>query len=178
MGLSALAAETFGLQFVMPKSIEQQPAIVEMASTATPTAMLVGTAIIAAISGYMIGIASSLGFLPIPFAPRISQSADNTPARRDANYHDEAESSEEEVEDSNLDHAPNWAQGLEADRRDGLSAKKIQRADEREKQEWELVDSNEECKMVLVVRADLGMTKGTFPLLLLNYLLNDLNQAK
>jgi len=122
----------------------------------TPVAMLIGTAIIAAVSGYMIGIASSLGFLPIPFMPK--------PARERgvANYDDETESEEEDIDESILDHAPNWANGVEADRRDGLSATAAGRKKDggRVKQEWEAETMEEECKMVLVVRTDLGMTKG------------------
>jgi PTH2 family peptidyl-tRNA hydrolase len=113
--------------------------------------MLIGTAIIAGISGYMIGIASSLGFFPIPFAPKAPK------ARGISNYDNEEESEEEDIDESILDHAPNWANGLEADKRDGLRATEAKK--EPVKTPWE--DSTEECKLVLVVRTDLGMTKGT-----------------
>lgn len=117
----------------------------------TPLAIIIGTAIIAGLSGYMIGIASSLGFLPIPFAPK-------EPRGRGVEYYDdEEESAEEDVDESILDHAPNWANGVEADKRDGLKAT-AQPKTEVENTPWE--DSTEECKMVLVVRTDLGMTKG------------------
>ena len=123
-------------------------------------ALLIGTAIIAGISGYMIGIASSLGFFPIPFLPR-------APAVRGiSNYDDEEESEEEEVDATILDHAPNWTNGFEADKRDGLrataatgKAKPETKKEVAVKPAWE--DSNEECKLILVVRTDLGMTKGT-----------------
>jgi len=87
-----------------------------------------------------------------------------------ANYDDEEESEEEEIDAEILDHAPNWANGFEADKRDGLrfvSKKPADKKKESEKQfgstkaektDWE--NSDEECKMVLVVRTDLGMTKG------------------
>jgi len=122
----------------------------------TPLAMLIGTAIIAGLSGYMIGIASSLGFLPTPFATK-------TPAVRGvSNYDNEEESSEEDIDDSVLDHAPNWANGFEADKRDGLrataAAGREEKKEETKGQSWE--NSTEECKLVLVVRTDLGMTKG------------------
>ncbi|KAG0646356.1 putative peptidyl-tRNA hydrolase 2 [Hyphodiscus hymeniophilus] len=122
----------------------------------TPVAMLIGTAIIAAVSGYMIGIASSLGFLPIPFMPKAPR------ARGVANYDDEEESEEEDIDESILDHAPNWANGVEADKRDGLrAAKQTEKVKETgTKHDWEDSTANEECKMVLVVRTDLGMTKG------------------
>ena len=145
-------------------------------AAASPMALLISTAILAAISGYMIGIASSLGFLPIPFMPKAA-----APGRRGRtdNYDDEEESSEEDIDEGILDHAPNWANGLEADKRDGLRAtakalkaikkeameeKRIKRESREEKvvkkeePSWE--DNNEECKLVLVVRTDLGMTKG------------------
>jgi peptidyl-tRNA hydrolase, PTH2 family len=120
----------------------------------TPLAMLIGTAIIAGISGYMIGIASSLGFFPIPFLPKAPKE------RGISNYDDEEESEDEDIDESILDHAPNWGNGLEADKRDGLRATKAK--EEPVKTGWE--DSTEECKLVLVVRTDLGMTKGRFPL--------------
>jgi hypothetical protein len=120
----------------------------------TPLAMIIGTAIIAAVSGYMIGIASSLGFIPIPFMPKTA--AMRTP------YDDEEESEEEDIDASILDHAPNWANGFEADKRDGLRA--TASATKKEKKitakETVIEDIGEPCKMVLVVRTDLGMTKG------------------
>ncbi|TVY31109.1 Peptidyl-tRNA hydrolase [Lachnellula hyalina] len=88
----------------------------------TPVAMLIGTAIIAGISGYMIGIASSLGFLPIPFATKTA------PTRGISNYDDEEESEEEDIDESILDHAPNWSNGLDADKRDGLRAPSLNAA--------------------------------------------------
>jgi PTH2 family peptidyl-tRNA hydrolase len=120
----------------------------------TPLAMLIGTAIIAGISGYMIGIASSLGFFPIPFLPKAPKE------RGISNYDDEEESEDEDIDESILDHAPNWANGLEADKRDGLRATEAKK-EEPVKTGWE--DSTEECKLVLVVRTDLGMTKGILP---------------
>ncbi|CAG8951400.1 hypothetical protein HYFRA_00007314, partial [Hymenoscyphus fraxineus] len=135
----------------------------------TPVAMLIGTAIVAGLTGYMIGIASSLGFFPIPFQ--------NAPPKKRGveHYDDEEESEEEDIEESLLDHAPNWANGVEADRRDGLKVQreesgkgkkegdgkggvKVKREDgEGDGKGW---TSKEEYKMVLVVRTDLGMTKG------------------
>ena len=130
----------------------------------TPVSILIGTAIIAGVSGYMLGIASSLGIIPNPFVAR-------PPVRRGIhNYDDEEESAEEEVDEGILDHAPNWANGYEADKRDGLRArtgpskegekksKKASSSSAGEVPEWQ--NSKEECKLVLVVRTDLGMTKG------------------
>ncbi|TAQ89150.1 hypothetical protein B7494_g2552 [Chlorociboria aeruginascens] len=130
----------------------------------TPMAILISTAILAALSGYMLGVFSSLGFLPIPFAPTTAAKP-----RGIENYDDEEESEEEDIDDSTLDHAPNWVNGLEADKRDGLSigaaaAKDNVGEKEKERTEkdkaWDESSSTEECKLVLVVRTDLGMTKG------------------
>jgi PTH2 family peptidyl-tRNA hydrolase len=126
-------------------------------SSPTPVAMIISTAIVAGLSGYMIGIASSLGFLPIPFQKRTPK------ARGIDNYDDEEESEEEDIDESILDHAPNWANGIEADKRDGLRAEppKEHKRSAVKETKWE--DNGEECKLVLVVRTDLGMTKGKFP---------------
>lgn len=132
----------------------------------SPLSVIIGTAIIAAISGYMFGIASSLGFFPIPFMP-------TAPKKRGIEFYDDEEESEEEVVDESiLDHAPNWSNGFEADKRDGLRARpqaELKKPKATEKQAWE--DSTEECKLVLVVRTDLGMTKGMSISLLLSPLL-------
>jgi PTH2 family peptidyl-tRNA hydrolase len=130
----------------------------ELRPPPTPLALLIGTAIIAGVSGYMIGIASSLGLLPNPFAAK-------EPMRRGVdNYDDEEESEAEDIDSSILDHAPNWANGVEADKRDGLRATTAKEAEGKKeevaKTAWE--GSSEECKLVLVVRTDLGMTKGSF----------------
>lgn len=95
----------------------------------TPTAMLIGTAIISIATGYMLGMASSLGFLPNPFAgPRAPKQRGDT-----RNYNDEEESSEEEIDDGVIiDHAPNWANGEEADKRDGLRASALKKRVARE----------------------------------------------
>ena len=137
----------------------EEHAMADLRPPPSPIAMIIGTAIIAGISGYMIGIASSLGFLPIPFMPK-------APAVRGiSNYDDEEESEEEDIDEAVLDHAPNWANGLEADRRDGLRAGGAAAVKpEPKKQDVNspkaLQDTGEECKLVLVVRTDLGMTKG------------------
>jgi hypothetical protein len=119
------------------------------------TAIIIGTAILSLVTGYMIGTATSLNLLPSPFssAPAKTRSRSDT-----TGYDDEEESSEEEIEAGEvLDHAPNWANGPEADKRDGLTVAAPAPTKKRE-----VVDDNEECKLVLVVRTDLGMTKGMF----------------
>lgn len=135
--------------------------------TITPTAIILSTSIVAFISGFVLGIYSIRGYL-IP--PSWSE-------EREHNLKDPVESDESDIdeEDTILDHAPNWSNGLEADQRDGLRARKNNKATKKEKAE-KLVDVdddkpasvpmpagtslNEECKLVLVVRTDLGMTKG------------------
>lgn len=133
----------------------------------SPVAMLIATAVLAGISGYMIGIASSLGFLPIPFAGA-SQIASRRKAGKTSNYDNEEESSEEEIDgdETILDHAPTWTNGEGEDRRTkskAVSAVKGNASTEKADGAvpgWE--NSSEECKLVLVVRTDLGMTKGMF----------------
>jgi len=117
----------------------------------TPTAVLISTAILSLITGYMLGVGSSLGLFPNPFKSSEARAA--AKRTKTSNYDDEEESSEEEVDGILLDHAPNWANGEAADVRDGLKVMKKET-----KPEWE--NSTEECKLVLVVRTDLGMTKG------------------
>merc|ERR1712098_1019600 len=80
----------------------------------TPVAMIIGTALIAGISGYLFGIGSGLGLFPNPFVTKEARK------RGISNYDDEEESEEEDIDASVLDHAPNWSNGFEADKRDGL----------------------------------------------------------
>jgi PTH2 family peptidyl-tRNA hydrolase len=125
----------------------------------TPLAMIIGTAIISLMTGYMLGLASSLGLVPIPFMQSLAPPGGKA-ARK---YESEVESSEEEIDIGSvpLDHAPNWANGEAADLRDGLRQAEPLKTNERKEREgptWKV--GNEECKLVLVVRTDLGMTKG------------------
>jgi PTH2 family peptidyl-tRNA hydrolase len=135
----------------------------------TPTALLVGTAITACIFGYMLGTASSLGLLPF------SKSATATKrvrSSRTGTYDDSEESSSDEIDASLLDHAPNWVNSEAADRRDGLRVEKEEKPLKKKikggAKKIEAVGAmepfdgreDEECKLVLVVRTDLGMTKG------------------
>lgn len=104
----------------------------------------------------MLGIFSSLGFLPIPFAPS-NTSTSSKPKGRTSGYDDEPESSEEEISEGEGQHAPNWGGAVAGSEKKG----------EKEGKGGEVAvmggDKNEECKLVLVVRTDLGMTKGTPP---------------
>ncbi|EGU81022.1 PTH2 family peptidyl-tRNA hydrolase [Fusarium oxysporum f. sp. raphani 54005] len=109
------------------------------------TGVIISTAVVALLTGYAFGIYTIRGYL-IP--PSLFE-------ERRRNIHDPVESDESDIDedDTVLDHAPNWANGADADKRQGL--KNV----EKEK-EPVLKDNGEECKLVLVVRTDLGMTKG------------------
>ncbi|KAI1461087.1 PTH2-domain-containing protein [Annulohypoxylon moriforme] len=123
-----------------------------------PMSMVVVTSIVTFLSGFAFGVYSIRGYLLV--SPALA-------SERRSNIDDPVESDESDIDDDTiLDHAPNWANGEDADRRDGLkmpeqkkSKKKAAKAAEKDSP---LADApaNEECKLVLVVRTDLGMTKG------------------
>lgn len=117
------------------------------------SAVVVTTSIVAFISGFGLGVYAIRGWLISP----------DLAAERDANIHDPLESDESDIdeEEALLDHAPNWSNGVEADRRQGLRASSQQQSTSSPTPQF---NPNEECKLVLVVRTDLGMTKGTPPL--------------
>lgn len=110
--------------------------------------MILTTGITSLITGFIFGVYSIRGYL---FSPDLVE-------ERRRNFNDPVESEESDVDedDTILDHAPNWANGADADRRQGLKpgatrAKPVLPG---------VKDTGEECKLVLVVRTDLGMTKG------------------
>ncbi|KAK4133287.1 peptidyl-tRNA hydrolase II [Trichocladium antarcticum] len=111
------------------------------------TAVVVTTSLIAFITGFGLGIYTIRGSLV----------SAELAAERHANLNDPIESEESDVDEDEtlLDHAPNWANGEEADRRQGLRASNTAPPKPAPK-----FNPNEECKLVLVVRTDLGMTKG------------------
>ncbi|KAF3071050.1 Peptidyl-tRNA hydrolase 2, mitochondrial [Daldinia childiae] len=130
------------------------------------TKILISTSIVVFLSGFLLGMYSVRGYLFI--SPSLA-------SQRQSNLNDPLESEESDIDegDTILDHAPNWANGEDADRRDGLKASKPQKAKKTPKDKAkDKADSaqpqqtvaegsaNEECKLVLVVRTDLGMTKG------------------
>ena len=123
---------------------------------ADQTSIIVTTAFATFITGWLFGLYTSRGYLISP----------SLAAERRGNKYDPIESDESDIDehDTVLDHAPNWTNGVAADQRQGLrqrarvggemlpsAAKTIPDAP---------ADPNEECKLVLVVRTDLGMTKG------------------
>ncbi|KAK3304298.1 peptidyl-tRNA hydrolase PTH2-domain-containing protein [Chaetomium strumarium] len=120
------------------------------------SAVVITTSIVALLSGFGLGVYSTRGWLISP----------DLRAEREASFKDPVESEESDVdeEDTVLDHAPNWANGEEADRRQGLRASaqsQSQPLSQSQSGRQSLnINPNEECKLVLVVRSDLGMTKG------------------
>jgi peptidyl-tRNA hydrolase, PTH2 family len=111
-----------------------------MADADRQMAVVLGTSVVTMITGFMLGVFAVRGYL---ISPSLAE-------ERRKNLNDPVESDESDIDegDLNMDHAPNWANGIEADRRQGLRVKN------------EVQDKGEECKLVLVVRTDLGMTKG------------------
>ncbi|KZL79884.1 peptidyl-trna hydrolase pth2, partial [Colletotrichum incanum] len=135
----------------LPKTRRHSPA---MASET----VVISTSVVALVTGFMLGVYSIRGYL---ISPELR-------AEARANTDDPVESDESDIDedDTVLDHAPNWANGEAADRRDGLrqrnaaSSEKPASSKKPNPDSAPLADSNEECKLVLVVRTDLGMTKG------------------
>lgn len=143
---------------------------------ANPAALAISTSAVAFVTGLLFGIYSTRGYL---ISPELAE-------ERRRNLTDPFESEFSDVDDGVLlDHAPNWANGDEADIRDGLrvrassvagsstSSKKKKKSsssskdkDKKEKEDKDKArhthshSGDEECKLVLVVRTDLGMTKG------------------
>ncbi|KAL1900890.1 hypothetical protein Sste5346_001951 [Sporothrix stenoceras] len=141
---------------------------------ANPAALAISTSAVAFVTGLLFGIYSTRGYL---ISPELAE-------ERRRNLTDPFESEFSDVDDGVLlDHAPNWANGDEADMRDGLrvrrassiagsstsskkkkkssSSKDKDKKDEKDKSKHTHSHSgDEECKLVLVVRTDLGMTKG------------------
>lgn len=123
----------------------------------TTSAIIVTTTLIAFVTGFGLGVYTIRGSLVSP----------ELAAERAANLHDPIESDESDVDEdeSLLDHAPNWANGADADRRQGLRVRAGGAGAgggglEAAAGAGVRYDGQEECKMVLVVRTDLGMTKG------------------
>ncbi|KAJ4416688.1 hypothetical protein N0V82_006597 [Gnomoniopsis sp. IMI 355080] len=127
------------------------------------TLVVMTTSIVALISGFLLGVYSIKGYL---ISPEFSKEAR-------ANYEDPVDSDETDIDEEAtvLDHAPNWANGEEADRKQGLRMRKGAGGDKKSKTKKlaggdetptgpSVEDTGEECKLVLVVRTDLGMTKG------------------
>ncbi|KAK4077814.1 uncharacterized protein Triagg1_3508 [Trichoderma aggressivum f. europaeum] len=112
------------------------------------TGVILTTALASLITGYIFGMYTARGYL---ISPALAEER-----RRYLSDPVESEESDVDEDDTLLDHAPNWANGFDADRRQGL---KVNDGGLAEKKNL-MLESSEECKLVLVVRTDLGMTKG------------------
>ncbi|KAI0389445.1 PTH2-domain-containing protein [Xylariaceae sp. FL0594] len=142
-----------------------------MSEQSSLSTAIITTTLAAFVSGFALGVYSIQGYLVPP----------SLRSARDRRLNDPVESDESDIDedDTVLDHAPNWANGAEADRRQGLRARTQDEKNNKQKKA-EATSSegsqpapadrlpavslsgnpNEECKLVLVVRTDLGMTKG------------------
>lgn len=130
------------------------------------TLVVLTTSFVALFTGYMLGIYTVRGYI---VSPELHKEAR-------ANYDDPVDSDETDIDEDEtvLDHAPNWANGEEADRKQGLrttaAGQQKKKGNEKENKKTTteagdgptVQDTGEECKLVLVVRTDLGMTKGMF----------------
>ncbi|KAI1438567.1 peptidyl-tRNA hydrolase PTH2-domain-containing protein [Xylaria sp. CBS 124048] len=155
-----------------------------MAESAATSTIIITTSLVAFFSGFGLGVYALRGYILPPELGSTRRQLLNDPVESDESDIDE--------DDTILDHAPNWSNGAEADRRQGLRVKqeakekkgkkKHKKADDDDVAEGEAEarnakraaetahptptavsagsNPNEECKLVLVVRTDLGMTKG------------------
>lgn len=132
------------------------------------TFIILATTIVTAISSFALGVYSVKGYL---ISPEFAKEAR-------ANYDDPVDSDETDIDEDEtvMDHAPNWANGAEADQKQGLRQRNVAAAADGKKKKKKsaaavtsgdatptgptVEDTGEECKLVLVVRTDLGMTKG------------------
>ncbi|KAK3997167.1 peptidyl-tRNA hydrolase PTH2-domain-containing protein [Cladorrhinum sp. PSN332] len=138
-----------------------------MSEGGVSSSVVVTTSAVALVSGFLLGVYAIRGYL---ISPALT-------AERESNWKDPVESEESDIDedDTILDHAPNWSNGEEADRRQGLRATPSSSTTTKTKTKTKTISSsfsssssenktkinpNEECKLVLVVRTDLGMTKG------------------
>lgn len=132
----------------------------QLEKESSTTLVVLTTSFVALFTGYILGIYTVRGYL---VSPELHKEAR-------ANYDDPVDSDETDIDEDEtvLDHAPNWANGEEADRKQGLrvaaaAAQDDEKDDKNKKAAGPTVqDTGEECKLVLVVRTDLGMTKGMF----------------
>ncbi|KAK4164992.1 PTH2-domain-containing protein [Cladorrhinum sp. PSN259] len=120
-------------------------------SDGVSSSVVVTTSAVALVSGFLLGVYAIRGYLISPALV----------AEREGNWKDPVESEESDIDedDTILDHAPNWSNGEDADRRQGLRAS-ASKSTSKSNEKKDKINPNEECKLVLVVRTDLGMTKG------------------
>jgi len=97
-------------------------------------AVAFGASVVAGLAGYFLGTASSIGL----FGSNTQQRVVNSNGAQHEKGHDGSESEDDNASESDFEDSE----------------------DDQEINGFE--DSTEECKLVLVVRTDLGMTKGTY----------------
>ncbi|KKY37244.1 putative peptidyl-trna hydrolase pth2 [Diaporthe ampelina] len=119
------------------------------------TLVVISTSVVALLTGFLLGIYSIQGYIITPEFAKQSR----------ANYEDPLDSDETDIDENetHLDHAPNWANGREADKKQGLrylGNDKSKTSSAKAEPVPSVEDTGEECKLILVVRTDLGMTKG------------------
>lgn len=107
------------------------------------TGLIIGTAVATFLGGFLMGVWTINGSI---FPSEMWE-------ERKKNLRAPEETDESDVdEDEPMDHAPAWSNGRQADEKQGLRASALPSVN--------VGGPNEECKLVLVVRTDLGMTKG------------------
>lgn len=123
---------------------------VKMSSTqgGQQVGIIIVTSLATFISGFLVGVWSITGYIISPSLREERRRFHGDPIESDESDIDE--------DDTTLDHAPSWVNGVRADQKQGLRASALPSAAEPKV----LGQPNEECKLVLVVRTDLGMTKG------------------
>jgi len=114
-------------------------------SLPSTAAIALATGILCALGGYLVGQASSLGLFGS--GTRKSDSKSSWPNSYDVTIH--PDSSDEELMKSLKGNKAQESEDEESDEEDQGELKNF-------------ADNKEECKLILVVRTDLGMTKGIF----------------
>ena len=126
------------------------------------TSIVIGTAILAVALGYFIGQGSSLGIFGSPTPPNRGKPKSKNPKKSWPNSYDvtiHPDSSDEEV----FKQIRGADLGIESEESSEDSSSDEAEVELGQKQEGlnQFEGNREECKLVLVVRTDLGMGKGT-----------------
>lgn len=125
-----------------------------MADRPPPSALAVAfaSAIVAGLAGYFLGQASTIGVFSHPAEAKAGAGAGAVAGSDTADSSDKAKAGHDESDISDAKSASGSDDDDDEDDEDD---------DDLDNQELNgFEDSNEECKLVLVVRTDLGMTKG------------------
>ena len=128
------------------------------ASSPSTAAIAIATAIVCSVGGYYIGQASSLGL----FGGGSKTKKESWPNSYDVTIH--PDSSDEELMEKLKGRPGN------GDEEDDEEDEEEEDSDDDQSELKTFNGNTEECKLVLVVRADLGMGKGTSPPLAFQHL--------